>query len=184
MNDLTGDELPSPRADPVIIREEDFDFVLRGKIPGISGELDLKRRGSDRSPTAKATTMLILVAEACLAAVTIAVICKLVAAPALLLVIAALAAFAAVLITGTIISFHRDCSAQAGPGGHVRSPDPGPGCPPRGGKRPGPHPPGPSKRSRGEERAQGQQGPARQAVPPLTAIAGVVSAVRRYSGTE
>ena len=122
MNDLTGDELPSPRADPVIIREEDFDFVFRGKIPGISGELDLKRRGSDRSPTAKATTMLILVAEACLAAVTIAVICKLVAAPALLLLIAALAAFAGVLITGTIISFHRDGSAQAGPGvtsGHL-----------------------------------------------------------------
>ena len=62
-------------------------------------------------------------------------ICKLVAAPALLLVIAALAAFAAVLITGTIISFHRDCSAQAGPGGHVRSPDPGPGCPPDEGNR-------------------------------------------------
>ena len=39
MNDLTGDELPSPRADPVIIREETFDFVFRGKIPGISGEL-------------------------------------------------------------------------------------------------------------------------------------------------
>ena len=33
MNDLTGGELPSPRADPVIIREEDFGFVLRGKIP-------------------------------------------------------------------------------------------------------------------------------------------------------
>ena len=117
MHDLTGGELPSPRADPVIIREEDFGFVLRGKIPGISGELDLTRRGPDRSPAAKATTMLILVAEACLAAVTIAVICKLVAAPALLLVTAALAAFAGVLITGTIISFHRDGPAQAGPGG-------------------------------------------------------------------
>ena len=112
MNDLTGDELPSPRADPVIIREETFDFVFRGKIPGISGELDVKRRGSDRSPAAKATTMLILVAEACLAAVTIAVICRLVNAPAVLLVTAALAAFAGVLTTGTIISFRRDGAAQ------------------------------------------------------------------------
>jgi hypothetical protein len=94
--------------------EEDFDFVLRGKIPGISGELDLKRRGSDRSPTAKATAMLILVAGACLAAITITVICKLVVAPALLLAIAALAAFASVLITGTIISFHRDAAARSG----------------------------------------------------------------------
>ena len=108
MNDLTGDELPSTRADVEILREEDFDFVFRGKIPGFSTKLDVKRRGSDRSPTAKATTMLILVAEACLAAITIAVICKLVAAPALLLVIAALASFASVLITGTIISFRRD----------------------------------------------------------------------------
>ena len=113
MNDLTGDELPSQRADVEIIREEDFDFVFRGKIPGFSTELDVKRRGSDRSPTAKATTMLILVAEACLAAITIAVICKLVAAPALLLVIAALAAFASVLITGTIISFRRDGAARS-----------------------------------------------------------------------
>ena len=83
--------------------EEDFGFVLKGKIPGISGELGLKRRGSDRSPTARATTVLILVAGACLAAVTITVICKLVAAPALLLAIAALAAFVGVLIVGTII---------------------------------------------------------------------------------
>jgi hypothetical protein len=105
--------------------EEDFDFVLKGKIPGISGELDLKRRGPDRSPTAKATTMLILVAGACLAAITITVICKLVAAPALLLAIAAPGAFASVLITGTIISFRRDAAAvppgPAAPGGPPRS---------------------------------------------------------------
>ena len=122
MNDLTGGELPSPRADPVIIREEDFGFVLRGKIPGISAELDLTRRGPDRSPAARATTMLILVAGACLAAVTIAVICKLVTAPAPLLLTAALAAFAGVLITATIISFHRDSPAPPRPGltpGHL-----------------------------------------------------------------
>jgi hypothetical protein len=89
--------------------EEDFDFVLKGRIPGIMGELDLERRGSDRSPTAMATTMLILVAGACLAAVTITVICKLVAAPALLL---AIAAFASVLIAGTIISFRRQTAAS------------------------------------------------------------------------
>jgi len=77
------------------------------KIPGISGELYLKRRGSARSPTAKATTMLILVAGAGLAAITITVICKLVAAPAILSAIATLAAFASVLINGTIISFRR-----------------------------------------------------------------------------
>jgi hypothetical protein len=51
--------------------------------------------------------MLILVAGACLAAITITVICKLVAAPALLLVIAPLAAFVIVLIVGAIISFRR-----------------------------------------------------------------------------
>jgi hypothetical protein len=115
MNYLTGNELPSPRADPEIIREEDFNFVFRGKVPGFSGELDLKRRGSDRSPTAKATTMLILVAEACLAAVTIAAICKLVAASALLLAVAALATFAGVLIAGTVISFRRDGAAPSRP---------------------------------------------------------------------
>jgi hypothetical protein len=93
--------------------EEDFDFVLKGKIPGISGELDLKRRGSDRSPAAMATTMLILVVGACLAAITITVICKLVAAPALLLAIAAPAAFASVLIVGTIISFRREAAASS-----------------------------------------------------------------------
>jgi hypothetical protein len=87
--------------------EEDFGFVLKGKIPCISGKLNLKRRGSGRSPAAKATTMLILVAGACLAAITITVICKLVAAPALLLVIAPLAAFVIVLIVGAIISFRR-----------------------------------------------------------------------------
>jgi hypothetical protein len=43
--------------------------------------------------------MLILVVGACLAAITITVICKLVVAPAL----TAIAAFASVLITGTII---------------------------------------------------------------------------------
>jgi hypothetical protein len=93
--------------------EEDFSFVLKGKIPGISGELNLERRGTDRSPAAKATTMLILVAGACLAAITIAVICKLVTAPALLSAIAALAAFASVLITSTIISFRRDATARS-----------------------------------------------------------------------
>jgi hypothetical protein len=93
--------------------DEDFDFVLKGKIPGISGELDLKRRGSDRSPAAMATTMLILVAGACLAAITITVICKLVAAPALLLAIAAPAAFASVLIAGTVISFRRETAASS-----------------------------------------------------------------------
>jgi hypothetical protein len=93
--------------------EEDFGFVLKGKIPGISGELNLKRRGSDRSPAAKATTVLILVAGACLAAITITVICKLVAAPGPLPAIAALAAFASVVITGTIISFRRDAAARS-----------------------------------------------------------------------
>ena len=93
--------------------EEDFGFVLKGKIPGISGELNLKRRGSDRSPTAKATTVLILVAAACFAAIVITVICKLVAAPALLSAIAALAAFASVLITGAIICFRRDAAARS-----------------------------------------------------------------------
>jgi hypothetical protein len=101
--------------------EEDFDIVLKGKIPGVSGELDLKRRGSDRAPTAKATTMLILVAGASLAAITITVICKLVAAPALLLAIAALTAFASVLIAGAIISFRRDAAAPVPPGGRTRS---------------------------------------------------------------
>ena len=93
--------------------EEDFGFVLKGKIPGISGELDLKRRGSDRSPTAIATTMLILVAGACLAAITITVICKLVATPALLLAVVAPTAFASVLIVGTIISFRRETAATS-----------------------------------------------------------------------
>ena len=93
--------------------EEHFDFVLKGKIPGISGELDLTRRGSDRSPTAKATTMLILIAGACLAAITITVICKLVAAPAMLPAPAALAAFASVLMAGTIISFRRDAAVRS-----------------------------------------------------------------------
>jgi hypothetical protein len=115
MDDLTGDEIPSWRADPEISREEDFDFVFKAKVPGFSGELDLKRRGSDRSPTAMATTMLILVAEACLAALTIAGICKLAGAPALLLLIAALAVFAGVMITGTAISFRRG-GPQSGPG--------------------------------------------------------------------
>jgi hypothetical protein len=50
---------------------------------------------------------------ACLAAITITVICKLVAAPALLLAIAALAAFASVLIAGTIISFRRDAATRS-----------------------------------------------------------------------
>ena len=57
-----------------------------------------------------------------LAAVTIAVICKLVTAPAPLLLTAALAAFAGVLITATIISFHRDSPAPPRPGltpGHL-----------------------------------------------------------------
>ena len=70
--------------------------------------------------------MLILVAGACLAAITITVICKLVAAPALLLAIAAPAAFASVLITGTIISFRRDAavrSRQEVTSGHL-TPDP------------------------------------------------------------
>ena len=57
--------------------------------------------------------MLILVAGACLAAITITVICKLVAAPALLPAIAALAAFVGVLITSTIISFRRDAAARS-----------------------------------------------------------------------
>jgi len=92
--------------------EEDLSFVLKGKIPGISGELNVETRGTDRSPAAKATTMLILVAGACLAAITITVICKLVAAPTLLSAIAALAAFASVLITSTIISFRRDAAAR------------------------------------------------------------------------
>ena len=184
MNDLTGGELPSPRADPVIIREEDFAFVLRGKIPGISAELDLTRRGPDRSPAARATTMLILVAGACLAAVTIAVICKLVTAPAPLLLTAALAAFAGVLITATIISFHRDSPAPPRPGltpGHL--------TPDRTarhdqGNAPGPHPPRPPKRPPGQERAQGQQRPATQAIPPLTATPAAVPAASQHSGTE
>jgi hypothetical protein len=92
--------------------EEDFDVVLEGKIPGISGKLNLRRRGSDRSPAAKAATVLILIAGACLAAIIITVICKLAAAPALLLVIAPLAVFVIVLIVGAIISFRRDAAAQ------------------------------------------------------------------------
>jgi hypothetical protein len=93
--------------------EEDFDFVLEGKIPGISGKLNLKKRGSDRSPAAKAMTILILIAGACLTAITITVTCKLAAAPTLLLVIAPLVASTSVLIVGTIISFRRDAAAQS-----------------------------------------------------------------------
>ena len=59
--------------------------------------------------------MLILVAQACLAALTIAGICKLAGAPALLLLIAALAVFAGVMIAGTVISFRRG-GPQSGPG--------------------------------------------------------------------
>jgi hypothetical protein len=115
MDDLTGDEIPSWRADPEIFREEDFSFAFKAKGPGFSGELNLNRRGSERSPTAMATTMLILVAEACIAAISIAVICKLAGAPALVLLVAALAGFAGVMIAGTFFSFRRS-SPRSGPG--------------------------------------------------------------------
>jgi hypothetical protein len=110
MEHLTGDEIPSSRADPEIRREEDFDFILKTKVPGFAAELTVKRRGPDRSPTAKATTTLLLVAGACFASVTIAAICELAHSSALLLIIAAFIAFASVMIAGTIISFRRDGS--------------------------------------------------------------------------
>lgn len=114
MRDLTGDELPSPRAD-VEVRREKTGIHFKGSAPGgFAAELDVNTDGSGRSPTASAVTMLMLVLGACIAAVTVAVICKLAAAPALLLVIAALAAFAGALITGTIISFRRDGAARSG----------------------------------------------------------------------
>jgi len=110
MDDLTGDDdIPSYRADPEISRGERVKLSITVKGPaGVSGQVDFERQGSDRSLTARATTMMMVVAVACLAAVTIAVVCKLAEAPSLLLALGAIAAFAGVLIAGTIISFRRD----------------------------------------------------------------------------
>lgn len=105
MNALPDNELPSPRADVEIVRER-TGIHIKGSAPGgFAAELDVDTDGSGRSPTAKAVTMLILVAAACFASAFFAVICWLAHAPALLLVPAVLAAFAGVLATGTIIAF-------------------------------------------------------------------------------
>jgi hypothetical protein len=113
MSGSTDSQVPSPRADVEFGREK-TGIHFKGSAPGgFAAELDVNTDGSGQSPTATAVTMLMLVVGACLAAVTVAGICKLVAVPALLLVIAALAVFAGVLITGTIICFRRDGAARS-----------------------------------------------------------------------
>jgi hypothetical protein len=114
MSDLTSDsQVPSSRADVEFVREK-TSIHFTGKAPGgFEAALDVNTDGSGQSPTASAVTMLMLVIGACLAAVTVAVICKLAAAPPLLLVIAALATFVGVLIICTIISFRRDSAARS-----------------------------------------------------------------------
>ena len=105
MSDLADSQFPSPRADVEIVREK-TGIRFKGSAPGgFTAELDVSTDGPGRSPAATAMTMLILVAAACAAAATFAVICGLVHAPALLLVLTALGAFAGVLVTGTIIAF-------------------------------------------------------------------------------
>ncbi len=79
---------------------------IKGSAPGgFKAEVDVDTDGSGRSPAATAVTMLILVAAACLASLTFAAICSLGHAPALFLVLADPAAFAGVLLPGTIIAF-------------------------------------------------------------------------------
>ena len=105
MSDLADSQFPSPRADVEIVREK-TGLRFKGSAPGgFTAELDVNTDGPGRSPAATAMTMLILVAAACAAAATFAVICGLVHAPALLLVLTSLGAFAGVLVTGTIIAF-------------------------------------------------------------------------------
>jgi hypothetical protein len=118
VDSLADSEFPSPRADVAIGRER-TGIHVKGSAPGgFAAELDVDTDGSGRSPAAKAVTMLILVAAACVATATFAVICWLVHAPALLLVLAVLAVFAGVLITGTMIAFRpgRQPPPATGPG--------------------------------------------------------------------
>jgi hypothetical protein len=97
----------TPRADVEPVRE-DIGIRVKGSAPGgFTAELDVTAAGTGHSPTAKAVTMLILVATACLAAITFSAISWLAHAPALVLVLVAAITFAGVLLTGAIIAFRK-----------------------------------------------------------------------------
>ena len=101
-----GDE-PTARADVELGREH-TGIHIKGSAPGgFAGEIHVTATGSGHSSTAKAMTMLILVAAACLVSFTFAVICWLAHAPALVLALTAVAGFAGVFTAGAIIAFRR-----------------------------------------------------------------------------
>ena len=107
MNDLSGSQFPSRRADVELAREK-TGIHLEGSAGPVKAKVQVTMDGSARSPASVAVTMLLLVTTSCIPALLLGTVGWLIHAPAWLLTTAAAGLFLAVFATGTVLAFRQD----------------------------------------------------------------------------